>query len=443
MADFMSPDVMIDVSHVSKEYRLGSIGHNYLFRDLQSWWARATGRADPNSKLEHAPGTEGIELGSKFKAVNDVSFQVKRGEVIGLIGRNGAGKSTLLKVLSRITAPSEGRVRLRGRLASLLEVGTGFHPELTGRENVFLNGTILGMSRAEIASKFDAIVEFSGVAKFIDTPVKRYSSGMYVRLAFSVAAHLDPDILLVDEVLAVGDAEFQKRCLGNLGQSARDGRTVLLVSHNMSSIMNLCDRVILMEKGSVLIDDVPQVAVDYYLNSGKIGNRQGEVVWDDQETAPGNENVRLHSVRILQPGAMGPTADVDISKETLVEISYWNRTPGMELYSAIWLRDGMDTFVLSSTNHHGVSLNPDPWNLKPAPPGLYRSVCRIPANFLNEGTYHVTAIVGRGYSENQVLEDYAVSFQVHDTGEMRAQYSGYWLGCVRPKLDWATGPSGA
>jgi lipopolysaccharide transport system ATP-binding protein len=229
--------IVISVEHISKSYRLGAIGGGTLREDLTRWWAKVRQKPDPTLKIgqEH----QAPHLGQEFWALRDVSFEVKEGEIVGIIGRNGAGKSTLLKILSRVTGPTCGFVKVKGRIASLLEVGTGFHPELTGKENIFLNGTILGMTKAEIRSKFDEIVAFSEIEEFIDTPVKRYSSGMYVRLAFAVAAHLEPEILIVDEVLAVGDAQFQKKCLGKMGQVSRQGRTVLFVSHNLDAVRNL------------------------------------------------------------------------------------------------------------------------------------------------------------------------------------------------------------
>jgi lipopolysaccharide transport system ATP-binding protein len=274
----MSNDVVIRVEEVSKQYRLGTIGANTVRGDFERWWARLRGRPDPLAPVD--PAESRIPLPhsalriphsnhSAFRngiiwALRDVSFEVKQGEVLGIIGRNGAGKSTLLKLLARVTAPTSGRIKVRGRLASLLEVGTGFHPELTGRENIYLNGAILGMRKAEIDKKFDEIVDFSGVEQFIDTPVKRYSSGMYVRLAFAVAAHLDPEILLVDEVLAVGDAAFQRKCVGKMGDVAREGRTVLFVSHNMAAIIQLSERGILVDQGHIVSDGPVTQAVTAY-----------------------------------------------------------------------------------------------------------------------------------------------------------------------------------
>ena len=371
-------------------------------------------------------------------ALKDVSFEIGRGQVVGIIGRNGAGKSTLLKILSRITDPTEGRAVIRGRVNSLLEVGTGFHQELTGRENIYMNAAMHGMRRAEITRRLDQIVAFAEVEKFLDTPVKFYSSGMFVRLAFAVAAHLDPDIVLVDEVLAVGDIEFQKKCLGKMGEIGREGRTVLLVSHSMASITNLCQRAVLLEGGRVAKQGSATDVVQHYIESA--GSGGGEVVWPDPAKAPGNEMARLHAVRILQEGAAGPTSDVDISKEVVVQIDYWCLQEGTPLYPAIWLRDNVGTPILASSNASSMNLVRDDWSERSFPRGLYRSECRIPANFLNDSRYSVTAIVGKRPQQTIVLEEYALSFQVHDTGEMRKEYYSSWLGVVRPKLAWQTQP---
>lgn len=260
-------ELAIKIEHVSKEYRLGAIGGGTLKGDLQSWMARIRGKEDPNSKIGQRTD---IKMGERFLALDDVSFEVKRGEAVGIIGHNGAGKSTLLKLLSRVTAPSKGTISYNGRIASMLEVGTGFHPELTGRENVYMNGAILGMTKAEIDKKFDQIVEFAEMEKFIDTPVKRYSSGMYVKLAFSVAAHLDSEIMVMDEVLAVGDMKFQQKCLGKMGDAANsEGRTVLYVSHNMNTIRQLCTRCIVLEHGRLIFDGDVEKAIELYLDSEK------------------------------------------------------------------------------------------------------------------------------------------------------------------------------
>ncbi len=256
--------IVISVEHLSKSYQLGVINTGTFYGDLKRWWARQRGNPDPYQKIGEAD--HGNRQGETLWALKDINFQVQQGEALGIIGRNGAGKSTLLKILSRVTAPTSGEVKVKGRIASLLEVGTGFHPELTGRENIFLNGAIMGMDRREIQRKFDEIVDFSGVEQFIDTPVKRYSSGMYVRLAFAVAAHLEPEILIVDEVLAVGDAEFQKKCLGKMGDVASEGRTVLFVSHNLAAISNLCASAILLDKGILVLNSSTRDTVSLYLH---------------------------------------------------------------------------------------------------------------------------------------------------------------------------------
>ena len=268
-------DIVISVENVSKEYRLGMIGRGTLRQDLESWWARLRGREDPNSLLSTSQELQNRDSHSdnkKFLALRNISFQVQRGKVLGIIGRNGSGKSTLLKIISRITTPTEGKVRMRGRIASLLEVGTGFHPELSGRENVFLNGAILGMKKAEIKSRFDEILDFSEVGKFIDTPVKRYSSGMYVRLAFSVAAYLEAEILIVDEVLAVGDSVFQQKCLGKMENIASEGRTVIFVSHNMASVRDLCTKSLILDQGSLTYEGDTHSTIQNY--SKLLGNAE-------------------------------------------------------------------------------------------------------------------------------------------------------------------------
>ena len=417
---------IIQVKHLSKRYQIG------MDRTYKTFCESITDTIkSPLKRLKSFSRQE-----ESFWALKDINFEVNPGEVVGIIGKNGAGKTTLLKVLSRITHPTEGEIILKGRVASLLEVGTGFHPELTGRENIYFNGSILGMTKSEIEAKFDEIVKFAEVEQFLDTPVKRYSSGMHVRLGFSVAAHLEPDILVVDEVLAVGDVEFQKKCFGKMEDVAREGRTVLLVSHNMPSIINLCQRAILLNAGKVVTDGPAAKVVEHYLSTARsVG---GEVVWPDPARAPGNDIVRLHAVRILQNGIKGSTADVDISKEVLIQITYWNLRRGASLYKAILLKDRMGTLVFASSNHKSVSLTEDPWYGRPHQVGIFQSVCRIPGNFMNEGLYSVTAIVGKGISDTQVLVDNVLSFNVHDTGEMRKEFYGGWGGVIRPRLAWHT-----
>lgn len=260
-------ELAIKIEHVSKEYRLGAIGGGTLKGDIQSWWARVRGKEDPNSRIG---ARTDVKIGEHFLALDDINLEVKKGEALGIIGHNGAGKSTLLKLLCRVTAPTTGKISYDGRIASMLEVGTGFHPELTGRENIYMNGAILGMTRAEIDSKIEEIIDFSEVRQFIDTPVKRYSSGMYVKLAFSVAAHLDSEIMIMDEVLAVGDIAFQKKCLSKMREAAdKEGRTVLYVSHNMNTIRQLCDRCIVLDHGKVCFDGDVEEAIALYLGKDK------------------------------------------------------------------------------------------------------------------------------------------------------------------------------
>lgn len=281
----------IEIENLYKEYRLGVINHGVLFRDLQSWWAQLRGKEDPNSLLsEINKKTSSSELKSHFLALKDISLTINQGEAVGIIGRNGAGKSTLLKLISEITSPTKGRIKINGRLASLLEVGTGFHPELTGRENIYMNGAILGMSRNEINTKIKEIIEFAELEKFIDTPVKRYSSGMYVRLAFSVAAHLDAEILLIDEVLAVGDLEFQKKCLGQMDKAAKkQGRTILFVSHNMGAISSLCKRVIYLRQGELVKDGKTEPVIESYVKGELEGHTEKKLIANIADLPRGKE----------------------------------------------------------------------------------------------------------------------------------------------------------
>ena len=371
----------------------------------------------------------------EFWALRDVSFAVQPGEKLGIIGRNGAGKTTLLKILSRITEPSAGRAEIRGRVASLLEVGTGFHPELTGRENIFLNGAILGMRRREIARKFDEIAAFAEVEQFLDTPVKRYSSGMYVRLAFAVAAHLEPEILLVDEVLAVGDAEFQKKCLGKMGEVSRQGRNVLFVSHNMGAIANLCPTVIWLDKGMIAFCGDSQDAIAKYISQGT--ESRGEASWTDIQTAPGNDVVRLKAVRLKSAGAV--TSDVLINQEIEVEIDYWNLKPGQSLYAGIQVRDKTNSIVFVSVNWSSANLAIDNLAGRPLPKGLFRSRCKIPGNFFNNESYSIDVGIANSRNEWQDVQGSGViSFIVHESGEMKKEYSRSWAGVIRPKLAWST-----
>lgn len=430
----------IRVQGLWKRFRLGADApYGRLSEVLQGWAVRAA--RWPWDRLRGRP-TSGSTPVRHIWALRDVSFEVQAGEIVGIIGRNGAGKTTLLKILSRIIHPTRGRVEIAGRVGSLLEVGTGFHPELTGRENVFLNGAILGMTRAEIRRKFDQIVAFAEIEPFLDTPVKRYSTGMTIRLGFAVAAHLEPEILLVDEVLAVGDVAFQKKCLGKMDEVGRQGRTVLIVSHNLPIIANLCRRAMLLDGGAIVAAGPAPEVVQKYLAT--VRSTAGELVWPDPDRAPGNHLVRLCSVRILQEGIEGPTADVDIARDILIEITYENLREGTPLYAGLWLKDSLGTFILSSHNAHSQNLTPDAWYGRPYPAGVFRTFCRLPGNFLNEGRYLVIPLLGRVPQPAMVLEEAALAFDVHDTGAMREEYTGSWAGpVIRPRLAWRTEPAPA
>jgi lipopolysaccharide transport system ATP-binding protein len=362
-------------------------------------------------------------------ALRDVSFEVERGEVVGIIGRNGAGKSTLLKILSRITEPTEGRVEIHGRVGSLLEVGTGFHPELTGRENVYLSGAILGMRRAEIDRKFDEIIDFSGVERFLDTPFKRYSSGMRVRLGFAVAAHLEPENLLVDEVLAVGDAAFQKKCLGKMGDVAREGRTVLFVSHNLIAVQGLCGRAIWLDEGRVLEEGQPDEVVSNYLQT--VRSTTTEQLWSDVSTAPGNERVRLQSARVRPVN--GPASDA-IAMDTpfVIEVEFCSLVPDPSMAVALQLRTE-EGIVVFFTGTGPAST----WQDDPVHAGLVHCACHIPGRLMNCGSYRVALIVASQGSVTYQHED-VLSFDVRDSLEGRGSWYGRRVGVVRPLLKWTT-----
>jgi lipopolysaccharide transport system ATP-binding protein len=367
-------------------------------------------------------------------ALKNVSFEVNEGEVLGIIGRNGSGKSTLLKILSHITEPTSGRVQIHGRVSSLLEVGTGFHPELTGRDNVYLNGTILGMTKKEIQKKFDQIVDFSGVEKFIDTPIKRYSSGMKVRLAFSVSAHLDPDILVIDEVLAVGDADFQKKCIGKMSDTAKSGRTVLFVSHNMPSIIGLCSRVILLDNGMISTIGSPHRVVAQYL--GHDGKGHSERVWDRTSDTPGNEIVRLYAARVRNRDGIVKDA-FDIREPIAVEIEYEVLEEGHTLVPNFYFFPEMDRLAF-------LTIDQDPeWKQTPRPKGRFTSTAWIPGNFLSDGEMNVSVAITTYRPKVKVHfhEEYVLSFNVLDSldgNTARGEYTGRLGGVVRPLLEWTT-----
>jgi len=415
----------VTVENVSKRYRKGRTGYHTLREDIYNLTGRLIslgGDKRRDTDAEH------------IWALQNVSFQIEQGERVGVIGRNGSGKTTLLRLMAGITRPTHGKIMVRGRLGVLIEIMAGFHPELTGRENIYLNGAIMGMSQKEIKRKFDEIVAFAELEDFIDTPIKRFSSGMHVRLGFAVAAHLDPDILLIDEVLAVGDAAFQKKCLGKMEDAAQEGRTVVFVSHNMASVINLCPRAILLVAGKKYSDGPSSDIIAEYIETA--GTGQGERIWSDPKTAPGNEKIRLHSVRIVSDGQV--TSEVDIQKDVYIEIEFWNFKPGALIHTSIHLLDKMGYGVLASANMHSANLIRDEWFSKPHPVGLYRTVCTLPGNLLNEGRYSINAIVLTDIMDIEVFAAEAISFTVHDSGAMRKEYGGGWLGVVRPKLAWRT-----
>ncbi len=427
-------DVVIRIENLSKRYQIGERKPYLALRDVLARAMSAPARIFRPRKPSSSNGDA-----SHIWALKDVSFEVRQGEIVGIVGRNGAGKSTLLKILARVTKPTNGFAQVRGRMGSLLEVGTGFHPELTGRENVYLSGAILGMRKGEIDRKFDEIVAFAELEKFIDTPVKHYSSGMYVRLAFAVAAHLEPQVLIVDEVLAVGDYQFQEKCLRRMDEVGRSGRTILLVSHNVTAISNACDRCILLKEGRIAEDGPTAGVVAEYLSD--IGACGGEVEWLSPQVAPGNERVRLRSVRILADGGDGqPTDLVDIQKDIEVRVDFWNLKPGSALSVSIHLKDSTGTCVLASANFPSANVAPDPWFGRAYPAGCFRTTCIIPGNFLNEGRYRVTAIVLTHVTNVEIVVHDAVSFSVYETGGMRAEFTGHWIGVVRPRLAWRTEP---
>lgn len=417
----VSDDPVIQVEHLGKQYRIGLAEtrpanlRDALVRTVRAPFNYLRSRLRPVSEAEI------------LWALRDISFTVQRGEILGVIGRNGAGKSTLLKILSRITDPTEGSAVIRGRVNSLLEVGTGFHPELTGRENIYMNAAMHGMKRVVIDRSLGRIIEFSGIERFIDTPVKRYSSGMYTRLAFAVAAHLDPDILIVDEVLAVGDAAFQERCIEKMGSVASEGRTVLFVSHNMQAIASLCSRCLLLEDGRVRISDTPRRVIEAYLESRVVPVAEQE--WPPEQ-APGGDTAAIHALRVLTAEGK-PSYDQDMGGAIDLEMEFWIRKPAIQANVSFHVYNEQNICLFAVANHH------DPeWGSRVFNPGLYRCRCRIPADLLNEGRHHIWAFVVRDKMQILAQAQEAVAFQVNDYGTSRGGYVGPWAGVVRPLLSW-------
>lgn len=411
---------VITVDNLSKKY---IISHQKQGGDSTLRDALTSGIKSFSEKLTHpfsAPKNDPTH--EEFWALKNVNFDIQQGDRVGIIGANGAGKSTLLKILSRITEPTSGQIRIRGRVSSLLEVGTGFHPELSGRENVYLNGAILGMSKAEISKKFDEIVAFSEVEKFLDTPVKRYSSGMYVRLAFAVAAHLEPEILIVDEVLAVGDVQFQKKCLGKMESVGKEGRTVLFVSHNIAAVKSLCNTGILLNKGNVTFIGEVESAVDQYL--GTDSPWENEIHWDDIAEAPGNEHIRMRSI-VIKP-KRGSVLNIDSG--VLVEIQFYNAVLNINLDITICLLTIEGIYVFTS----GTILNKN----NDSKTGLYMVAVEIPPHLLNAGIYKITTIFGRDQRHAIYKIDDVVSFEIQNNTLCSINIPKI-PGIIRPILNWS------
>jgi lipopolysaccharide transport system ATP-binding protein len=426
----MNKREIIRAERLGKSYLLGhasSPGRARTFREAISKSVRSLGR----SAATMARGRQlvaGDEV-EEFWALRDLNFSVTEGDVVGIIGRNGAGKSTLLKILSRITDPSEGRVEIKGRVASLLEVGTGFHQELTGRENIFLNGAILGMTRSEIRRKLDEIVDFSGVEKFLDTPIKRYSSGMSVRLAFSVAAHLEPEILVVDEVLAVGDAEFQRKCLGKMSQVATQGRTVLFVSHNMSAVSRLCKTGIFLSGGRIKTSgEIDHVIESYYSNDGR---NTFEEVWEDGFSLPGIKDMAAMACRLR--GADGIPKNIFEHDETVrVEIDYDVKDPIKGSRVGFYLTGGTGDILFESYDTDAAQ---DCFEMRQ--PGRYTSVATIPANLLNAGQYFISVVAScPQHRRPLVYAESVLSFTVTESNLVGAEEKAQRKGVIRPVLSW-------
>lgn len=421
-------DIVIRVENISKLYQLGEISTGTISRDLHRWWSKVRGQEDPFLKIGQVNNRTDKTAGDFVWALKDISFEVRQGEVLGIIGKNGAGKSTLLKILSRVTKPTTGRIRVKGRIASLLEVGTGFHPELTGRENIFLNRAIMGMTKVEIRFKLDEIIDFAGVEKYLDTPVKRYSSGMYVRLAFAVAAHLDPEILIVDEVLAVGDAEFQKKCLGKMKDvSQKDGRTVLFVSHNLDAVQKLCTRGVLLENSEVALNGGIEEVVEYYLK--ETHNKQYYFQWN-RENGRIYEWLLLNSIQIVDKNGKLPdilTTDIEFNIEIKYHLLKSNQRIGFTI--SFWNLN--DEIIFQTISNHDPIIYG-----KLISKGEYLTYCTIPALMLNNGSYKISLnIFEYGYINSHLIKE-ILSIDIYDGIAVRKDYSGGLSGYFRPKLKW-------
>ena len=409
---------VLKVENIYKQYELGQVSTGTMAHDFNRWLHKIRGKEDPYLKITEK-NTRDENGGSNFVwALDDISFDVNQGDVVGIIGSNGAGKSTLLKILSKVTSPTKGNIKIKGRIASLLEVGTGFHPDLSGRENIFLNGAILGMTKKEIHAKFDEIVAFSGVDKYIDTPVKRYSSGMYVRLAFSVAAHLEPEILIVDEVLAVGDAEFQKKCLGKMKEVSQQGRTVIFVSHNLVAVKSLCTKGIVMDQGKLIFSGSADEAVESYMNANA-SKVQPTKAFSSPDDAIGNEFIKIKSITV-QPEKLFVTDAIQL------DFSFWNYTDELKFNVAFDVIDVFGEVVFGSGNEF-TSIN-----------NVGSASCSIPSNLMNDGIYSIHVYVHTAGMRKLCDFMDVVSFEVCDKERNHAYY-GKINGAVRPKLTWKEG----
>jgi homopolymeric O-antigen transport system ATP-binding protein len=434
-------NLAIQVENLSKQYKIGMARYRHdSIRDHLAEWAKSlfvrNGHpvaAGGLSSSVDGPRSSGDGSPDTIWALKDVSFEIKRGEVVGIIGRNGAGKSTLLKILSRIVEPTGGFAEIHGRVGSLLEVGTGFHRDLTGRENIYLNGAILGMRKSEIDKKFDEIVDFSGIEKFIDTPVKRYSSGMYVRLAFAVAANLDPEILIIDEVLAVGDAAFQIKCLGKMHSVAQESRTVLFVSHNMQAVGSLCSRAILIDGGRIEQSGDTATVIKAYLESSmEDAVEQLEQVWNDIDAAAGNDKVRLRRISI-RPDLDGSDRLIGIATPFRIEVEYRVMATQKPFLVKFNLRNLQNLTVFETRN-----ISDPNWRERVFPPGLYRSTCYVPGHLLNDNSYEI-GLQFFGTSGSLLYQKLqAAMFTVHDLEPRLIRRYGKIGGIIRPNLKWET-----
>jgi lipopolysaccharide transport system ATP-binding protein len=400
---------LIQAENISKYYRLGILGSRSLKEDLKNWWRG-------HLKKPLAPDPESRQ---SIWALRDINFEVFQGEVLGLIGKNGAGKSTLLKIISRITLPTTGRISGNGRIASLLEVGTGFHGELTGRENIYLNGNIMGMKKKEIDRKFDEIIEFSGVSRFLDTPVKRYSSGMYVRLAFAVAAHLDPEILVIDEVLAVGDAEFQQKCMAKIKSiSKEEGKTILFVSHNIQTIRNVCNRAMVLDKGKIIAFGETEPVLSSYVKLSRdqfLGTN-----YSLQNDMPGNDHIRVRRVELI-PKYLNQYRVIDIRTELSIQFEFIYQAAeagDLMVILQVFSNAGELIFELASPNYSFQN-------------GIVKGESGIPGNFLNDGLYYISLAFVRNSSVRLFYLESCLSFDVEDYKDSGSLY-GKWAGIIRP-----------